>query len=86
MCRSRTAPYVKKRIPNPQKGEAYSQTASYVGHPPCRITERELEAMFGEFGSVAMIKIVKHRHAGQSKGFGFVEMPSDLEADRPSKS
>jgi RNA recognition motif-containing protein len=44
-------------------------------------TRREdLEAAFAEFGQVTSAKIVKDRDTGRSKGFGFVEMANDAEA------
>lgn len=46
-------------------------------------TRREdLEQAFAQFGQVASAKIVKDRETGRSKGFGFVEMPNDDEANR----
>jgi RNA recognition motif-containing protein len=46
-------------------------------------TRREdLEAAFAKFGQIASAKIVKDRETGRSKGFGFVEMPNDDEANR----
>jgi len=46
-------------------------------------TRREdLEAAFAKFGQVSSAKIVKDRETGRSKGFGFVEMPNDDEANK----
>ncbi len=46
-------------------------------------TRREdLEAAFAKFGQVTSAKIVKDKETGRSKGFGFVEMPNDDEANR----
>lgn len=46
-------------------------------------TRREdLEQAFAQFGQVASAKIVKDRETGRSKGFGFVEMPNDEEANK----
>jgi RNA recognition motif-containing protein len=47
----------------------------YVGNLPYRITEDELRATFEEFGEVSSCTIVKDKVSGQSKGFGFLEMP-----------
>lgn len=52
----------------------------YVGGLAYSITEQELEALFAEFGKVASAAVIKDRDSGQSKGFGFVEMPDDGEA------
>jgi RNA recognition motif-containing protein len=46
-------------------------------------TRREdLEAAFSKFGQVSSAKIVKDRETGRSKGFGFIEMPNDEEANK----
>ncbi len=42
--------------------------------------------MFKEFGKLEDVKIIKDRFSGQSKGYGFVEMPSNSEADQAIKS
>lgn len=52
----------------------------YVGNLPYRMTEEELEGLFAEFGSVKYAKIIIDRESGRSKGFGFVEMNDDSEA------
>ncbi len=48
----------------------------YVGNLAYRTSEDELRATFEPFGTVASVHIIKDRETGQSKGFGFVEMPS----------
>lgn len=52
----------------------------YVGGLAYAVTEKDLEAMFAEYGTVASAAVIKDRDSGQSKGFGFVEMSSDDEA------
>ncbi len=52
----------------------------YVGGLAYSVTEKELEEMFVEFGSVTSAAVIKDRDSGQSKGFGFVEMSDDTEA------
>jgi RNA recognition motif-containing protein len=52
----------------------------YVGNLSYTITEDDLRQAFGAFGQVASASIIKDKFSGQSKGFGFVEMPSDEEA------
>jgi RNA recognition motif-containing protein len=52
----------------------------YVGNLPYRTTEQELTEKFGAFGIVKSSRIIKDRDSGQSKGFGFVEMPNFSEA------
>ena len=53
----------------------------YVGNLPYSVTENELQTMFGEFGEVSSANIITDRYTGQSKGFGFVEMASQEEAE-----
>ena len=43
--------------------------------------KEELEAAFGQFGQVTSCKIVRDKETGRSKGYGFIEMPDDLEAN-----
>jgi cold-inducible RNA-binding protein len=47
---------------------------------PLEVGEEELTAVFGDFGPVKSLRIIKDRETGQSRGFGFVEMPNDDEA------
>jgi RNA recognition motif-containing protein len=58
----------------------------YVGNLSYQIKEDSLKVMFDEFGEVASVKIIKDRFTGRSKCFGFVEMPSNSEADQAIKS
>ncbi len=48
----------------------------YVGNLLREVTEDELRAAFEEFGQVEKAAIIKDKYSGESKGFGFVEMPS----------
>ena len=52
----------------------------YVGNLPYSVRDADLEQAFGEFGSVTSAKVMMERDTGRSKGFGFVEMGSDDEA------
>src|SRR5690606_31607394 len=52
----------------------------YVGNLSYRTTEDELRTAFEAYGAVSSTSIIRDRDSGQSKGFGFVEMPSDSEA------
>ena len=52
----------------------------YVGNLPYTTTEQSLGEMFAQFGSVESSKIITDRDSGRSKGFGFIEMSSDSEA------
>ncbi len=53
----------------------------YVGGLPYSTGERELEDLFASAGTVTSVSVVTDKYTGQSKGFGFVEMSSDAEAD-----
>jgi RNA recognition motif-containing protein len=53
----------------------------YVGNLSREVTEEELKQEFAAFGEVASVNIIRDKHGGQSRGFGFVEMPSKTEAE-----
>ena len=52
----------------------------YVGNLPYTISETDLQEAFGAFGQVESVNIIKDKYSGESKGFGFVEMPTKDEA------
>lgn len=52
----------------------------YVGNLPFTVTEQGLHDAFSECGTVESAKIITDRDSGRSKGFGFVEMSNDSEA------
>jgi len=52
----------------------------YVGGLPYSTTEQQLSDLFAAHGSVASSRIITDKFTGQSRGFGFVEMSSDSEA------
>ncbi len=52
----------------------------YVGNLPYSATEQELTDKFAESGTVESAKLITDRDTGRSKGFGFIEMSSDAEA------
>src|SRR3954451_18802874 len=52
----------------------------YVGNLPYSVRDGDLEQAFGQFGAVTSAKVMMDRDTGRSKGFGFVEMGSDAEA------
>ena len=53
----------------------------YVGNLAKEITQEELQEVFGAFGQVASIAIIRDKFSGESRGFGFVEMPVKSEAE-----
>jgi RNA recognition motif-containing protein len=58
----------------------------YVGNLPYSLSEEDLKSAFSQFGEVSSASIIMDRMSGQSKGFGFVEMPDNTEADEAIKA
>ena len=54
----------------------------FVGSLPFKLEETELKELFEEYGEVASAKIITDKFSGRSKGFGFVDMPNDEEAQK----
>ena len=52
----------------------------YVGNLPYSVRDEDMNQAFGQFGSVVSAKVMMDRETGRSKGFGFVEMGSDADA------
>jgi len=52
----------------------------YIGNLSREVTEDELRKAFEAFGQVTTVSIIKDRYSGESRGFGFVEMPTKTEA------
>lgn len=53
----------------------------FVGGLPYSVTSSQLEEMFSKFGKIVSCDVITDKYSGQSKGFGFVEMENDKEAD-----
>ena len=53
----------------------------YVGNLSQGVTEEELRQLFMQFGQVVSVSIIKDKYSGQSRGFGFVEMPAKSEGE-----
>ena len=58
----------------------------YVGNLPYSVTEDDLREAFAEFGQLTSVSVITDKFTGQSKGFGFVEMPDNAEADQAIKA
>jgi RNA recognition motif-containing protein len=58
----------------------------YVGNLAYSVTEDQLRAAFAQFGEVSSCNVITDKFTGQSKGFGFVEMSNDDEADAAIKA
>ncbi len=54
----------------------------YVGNLPFSVVEEQLQGLFSQHGSVVSARIITDKFSGRSKGFGFVEMESDEEAEK----
>jgi RNA recognition motif-containing protein len=58
----------------------------YVGNLPFSATEEELKTLFTNAGNVVSVAIIKDRYSGESKGFGFIEMETQAEAQKAMSS
>jgi RNA recognition motif-containing protein len=58
----------------------------YIGNLAYDVTENDLKNAFSEFGEVSSVKIITDKLSGRPKGFGFVEMPDNSEADQAIKA
>lgn len=58
----------------------------YIGNLSFSTSEDTLTALFAEFGKVESIKMIRDRFSGRPKGYGFIEMPSNSEADQAIKA
>lgn len=54
----------------------------FVGNLSFSLTEDSVRGLFETYGTVDRVSIITDRETGRSRGFGFVEMPNDEEADR----
>lgn len=54
----------------------------FVGNLNFKIEENELKEIFEDYGTVDSAKIITDKFTGRSKGFGFIEMPDDAEANK----
>ena len=58
----------------------------YVGNLAYAVTQDDLREAFGAFGRVEIASLITDKFTGDSKGFGFVEMPNNSEADAAIKA
>jgi RNA recognition motif-containing protein len=58
----------------------------YIGNLSHATTKDKLKSLFKEFGEIENVKVIKDRFSGQPKGYGFIEMPSNSEADKAIKA
>jgi RNA recognition motif-containing protein len=57
----------------------------YVGNLPYSVTDSDLHETFSGFGEVSKVHLITDKYSGESKGFGFVEMDNNSEADAAIK-
>ncbi len=58
----------------------------YVGNLSSDVTDETIRSAFESFGEVASARVIKDKYSGQSRGFGFVEMPGQSQAQTAIKS
>lgn len=58
----------------------------YIGQLPYSVSEAELKDLFSEYGEIASVNLIMDRFSGRPKGFGFIEMPNNSEADTAIKA
>ena len=58
----------------------------YVGNLPYSVTDSDLRETFSQYGSVDQVNLISDKFSGDSKGFGFVEMNNNSEADAAIKA
>jgi cold-inducible RNA-binding protein len=54
----------------------------YVGNLPNSVNENDLREVFQAFGEVEKAAVIKDKFSGESRGFGFIEMPNKIEAEK----
>lgn len=58
----------------------------YVSNLSFHTTDNDLRTLFEQYGAVSSAKVIMDRESGRSRGFGFVEMPADNEANEAIKN
>ncbi len=58
----------------------------YVGNLSYKMSDADLESVFAKFGEVKSAKVIMDRETGRSKGFGFVEMATDVAGNEAIES
>lgn len=57
----------------------------YVGNLPYSVTDADLRETFSQYGDVSSVQLISDKYTGDSKGFGFVEMANNGQADAAIK-
>ncbi len=58
----------------------------YIGNLPYSVTDKDIEELLADYGTAKSIQLITDMHTGQSKGFGFIEMSNNSEADSVIKA
>ena len=58
----------------------------YVGNLPYSVTDADLRETFSQYGDVSNVQLISDKFTGESKGFGFVEMDNNSQADAAIKA
>ena len=66
---------IKLTTPSSASSAAVETTTLYVGNLPYRANETSVRTLFAEHGQVLSARLMKDKHTGKRRGFGFVEMP-----------
>ena len=66
---------IKLTTPSGTPAAVVETTTLYVGNLPYRANETSVRALFAEYGQVLSVRLMKDKHTGKRRGFGFVEMP-----------
>jgi hypothetical protein len=64
------------------KGDSQMESKLYVGNLPSNVTEEQLRVLFSQAGTIKEIALIKDRDTQRPKGFGFVEMTTQVEAQK----
>ena len=74
--------FLQARCPIQKERKKSMETKIYVGNLSYDTTEDDLRTLFAQAGTVASVALIKDRDTGQSKGFAFVEMSNQSEAEK----
>jgi RNA recognition motif-containing protein len=76
----------RQGLPNQHHHRKGTAMNIYVGNLPFMITEDKLMDHFAAFGEVSSVKLITDKITGEARGFGFVEMPIQSEAEAAIKA
>lgn len=73
-----TSPHAQS--PAPIQSTAQSSCVLYVGNLPSSLGDHDFHQLLRDFGPILQSTLVRHKHTGQSAGFGFIHLPSHTQA------